>query len=232
MEAPVDDTEAQGVRYGAGRVASAGDDRRPRRVRIAHLAVALVAALMLASIATRPLGSPGPAPILELSDAEEQLKREAASSGLATGLRAPGLAAGDDLALMGLDALVSLTDYRGRPVWVVFWATYCEPCQEEEADLVAIFEAHEAHEAHEADGLVILAIDVGEPIDEVRDYARSHGLRYPIAIDVDGRAQAAYGAIGTPIHYFVGSDGVIRDRAFGRLTRAEMERRVASIHRP
>ncbi|MGH2601376.1 MAG: TlpA family protein disulfide reductase, partial [Dehalococcoidia bacterium] len=74
-------------------------------------------------------------------------------------------------------------------------------------------------------------IDIGEPIDDVRDYARSHRLPYPIAIDADGKAQAAYGAIGTPTHFFVDSDGIIRDRAFGRLTRAEMERRVATIHR-
>lgn len=171
----------------------------------------------------RPLGSPEPAPVLELGDSEERLKSEAADSGLATGQQAPGFA-GEDLSLAGLDAPVSLEDYRGTAVWVVFWATYCEPCQEEEPDLKAMFEAHED------DGLMIVAIDVGEPIEDVRDYAESHRLPYPVAIDVEGTALAAYGAIGTPTHYFIDPDGVIRDRAFGRLTRAEMERRLASIH--
>ena len=106
----------------------------------------------------------------------------------------------------------------------MFWATYCEPCKQEERDLVAAFEAHQS------DGLVIVAIDVGEPLDEVRDYVRSHHLPYPIAIDLDGRAWAAYGAIGTPTHYFVDINGVVQDRAFGRLTRAEMERHLRSIH--
>jgi cytochrome c biogenesis protein CcmG/thiol:disulfide interchange protein DsbE len=85
-------------------------------------------------------------------------------------------------------------------------------------------------EANEADGLAIVAIDVGEPIEDVRDYVQSRRLPYPVAIDVDAKAQAAYGAIGTPTHYFVDPDGVIRDRAFGRLNRVEMERLVASIH--
>lgn len=198
-------------------------DTRLRRLRIVYLSACVVIALVLAFIITRPLGAPQPAPAFVLGSGEEQLKREAAVTGLATGQRAPGFD-GEDLGLTGLDASLSLEDYRGRAVWVVFWATYCEPCNEEEPDLVAI------SEAHEADGLVIVAIDVGEPIEEVRDYAASHRLPYLIAIDVDGTAQAAYGAIGTPTHYFVDPDGVIRDRAFGRLTRSEMERRVASIH--
>ncbi len=106
---------------------------------------------------------------------------------------------------------------------MVFWATYCEPCKQEEPDLVAAFKAHEG------DGLVILAVDVGEPLAEVRDYVRSHRLPYTIASDVGGRAPDAYGAMGTPTHYFVDVNGIVRDRAFGRLTRAEMERHLGSI---
>lgn len=199
------------------------NDQRLRRLRIAYLAVCVVVALVLVFVITRPLGAPQPAPAFVLGSGEEQLKRDAAVTGPSTGQRAPGFG-GEDLGLTGLDAPLALEEYRGRAVWVVFWATYCEPCKEEEPDLVAMFDAHEA------DGLVIVAIDVGEPIDEVRDYAVSRRLPYPIAIDVDGKAQAAYGAIGTPTHYFVDPDGVIRDRAFGRLTRSEMERRVALIH--
>lgn len=197
--------------------------RMLRRLRVAHLAVSLAVALVLAFVLTRPLGSPEAAPVFELGDTEEQLRQEAADSGLAPGERAPGFS-GERLGLTGVDAPLALEDYRGRAVWVVFWATYCEPCKEEEPDLVEMFEAHEA------DGLVIVAIDVGEPIEDVRDYTASHRLPYPIAIDADGTAQAAFGAIGTPTHYFVDPGGVIRDRAFGRLTRSEMERRVASIH--
>jgi thiol-disulfide isomerase/thioredoxin len=183
-------------------------------------------ALVLAFIImTRPLGAPEAAPAFVPGTGEEQLKRDAAEAGLATGRSAPGLATDDQLGLVSLDARVSLGAYRGRPVWVVFWATYCEPCKEEEPDLVAM------SEAHAGDGLVVLAVNVGEPLDEVRDYARSRNLRYPIVVDAEGKAQAAYGTIGTPTHFFVDADGMIRDRAFGRLARAEMERRVASIHR-
>lgn len=198
-------------------------DRLIRRFRVAHLVVSLATALVFVFVLTRPLGSPEPAPVLELGAGEERLKSEAADAGLAMGRRAPGFV-GEDLSLAGLDAPVSLEDYRGQAVWVVFWATYCEPCKEEEPDLLALFEAHEA------DGLAIVAIDVGEPIEDVRNYSESHRLSYSVAIDVEGKALAAYGAIGTPTHYFIDPDGVIRDRAFGRLTRAEMERRVASIH--
>lgn len=195
--------------------------RHLRKLRIAHLWVSLATALLLIVILTRPLGTTPQTPVLELS--EERLKQEAARSGLGMGQRAPGFD-GEDLALVGLDARpLSLGQFRGQSVWIVFWATYCEPCKQEEPDLVAAFEAHQS------DGLVIVAIDVGEPLDEVRAYVRSHRLPYPIAIDVAGRARDAYGAIGTPTHYFIDVNGVVRDRAFGRLTRAEMERHLGSI---
>lgn len=197
------------------------ESRQLRKLRIAHLSVSLATALLLTFVLTRPLGTTPQTPVLELG--EERLKQEAARSGLGMGQRAPGFD-GEDLALVGLDGRpLSLGQYRGRPVWVVFWATYCEPCKQEEPDLVAAFEVHQSN------GLVIVAIDVGEPPGEVRDYVRSHRLPYPIAIDVDGRAREAYGAIGTPTHYFVDVNGVVRDRAFGRLTRAEMERHLGFI---
>lgn len=201
--------------------APTSDSRRLRKLRIAHLSVSLATALLLALILTRPLGTTPQSPMIELG--AERLKQEAARSGLGMGQQAPGFD-GEDLALVGLDGRsLSLGQYRGRPVWVVFWATYCEPCKREEPDLVATFEAHAD------EGLVIMAVDVGEPMDEVRAYVRTHRLPYPIGIDVEGRARDAYGAIGTPTHYFVDVDGVVQDRAFGRLTRAEMERHLRSI---
>lgn len=204
--------------------ASAARDRRYRRkLRIAHLAVSLLAAALLLVVLTRPLGTSSSQPAA-FEPGEERLQQEAAKTGLPTGQPAPGLGTSTSLGLVDPDGgPFSLAQFRGGPVWIVFWATYCEACRLEEADLIA------AYRAHAAEGLTVVGIDVGEPAEDVRNYARSHGLPYPIAIEQNGDARRAYGAIGTPTHFFVSADGVIRNRAFGRLTREEMDEHLASI---
>lgn len=200
---------------------------RPRLV-IPLLTLYLLAAILtvgfLLVVLTRPLGSPADPPLLILG--EEQLQAEAARVGLAEGRRAPGFAAegGGSLGLSGLDGRpLDLAELAGRPVWIVFWATYCHACQEEEPDL------RRAYAAHRSEGLVVLAIDAGEPVEDVRRYVEERSLPWRIALDPDLAAFDAYGAIGTPTHYFVDREGRIASRAFGRLRPHEMEVHLARI---
>lgn len=185
------------------------------------VAIALAVAL-LALLLTRPLGGSSAGTVILDEDA---LQREAASAGLPESNPAPGFApggAGDGLRLTDLDGrAVDLADLRGRPVWITFWATYCEACRKEEPEMQRAYSAY-------GDEVVMLAIDIGEDPDVVRRYVADRGLPWRIAID-DGSAVDAYGAIGTPTHYFIDRDGIIRSRAFGALTYAEMEAYLATI---
>ncbi len=101
--------------------------------------------------------------------------------------------------------------------------TYCHACQEEEPDL------RRAFAAHRDDGLVVLAIDAGEAPQDVRRYVEERRLPWRIGLDPRLSAYDAYGAIGTPTHYFIGRDGRIAARAFGRLEPDEMEAHLAQI---
>jgi peroxiredoxin len=187
------------------------------------LAAVLTVAFLL-YVLTRPVGSPTDPPLLILG--EEQLQAEAARVGLDEGRAAPGFAADDgtSLGLTDLDGReLDVSDLAGQPVWIVFWATYCHACQEEEPDL------RRAHLAHRDDGLVVLAIDAGEPAEDVRRYVEERRLPWRIALDPDLAAFDAYGAIGTPTHYFIDRDGRIASRAFGRLRLDEMESHLAEI---
>lgn len=126
--------------------------------------------------------------------------------------------------LTGLDDRpIRLADFKGRPLWIVFWATWCIPCQEEAAHIEA------AAEAHAPDGLAVLAIDVQEPTAAVRDYVASHDLSYSIGLDPTAAVMALYGARGLPSHVFVDRAGVIRDRYAGQLTAATMEAHLGAI---
>jgi len=189
-------------------------------VALSVLAVGLAAAL-LALLLTRPLAGSSPeALILD----ESALQQQAASAGVPESNPAPGFTptdGGGGTGLTDLDGLrLDLAELRGRPVWITFWATYCEACRKEEPDMLR------AHAAF-GDEVVMLGINVGEDRDVVRRYVTDRDLPWRIAID-DGSVVDAYGAIGTPTHYFIDRDGTIRSRAFGALTYAEMEAHLAT----
>ena len=131
-----------------------------------------------------------------------------------------------DPLLVDLDGRpIRLADFAGRPLWIVFWATWCTPCQQEATDILAAFHAHRD------DGLAVLAIDIQEPAAAVRAYVSGHDLDYTIGLDPTAAVRALYGGWGLPAHVFLDADGVIRDRYIGQLTAALMEQHLAVDHR-
>jgi cytochrome c biogenesis protein CcmG/thiol:disulfide interchange protein DsbE len=121
---------------------------------------------------------------------------------------------------------IRLADFAGKPLWIVFWATWCIPCQQEAPDILA------AYHAHRGNDLAVLAIDVQEPAAAVREYALSHGLDYAIGLDPTAAVKDLYGAWGLPSHFFLDGNGVIRDRYLGQLVRGRMEEHLQSIIEP
>jgi peroxiredoxin len=186
--------------------------------RLVALPVIGLAALAFIYLVTRPLGGePQPSFFVIGSVAP----------GVRIGQIAPGMAqapASPRLALNGLDgSSVGLRDLAGKPVWILFWKTACQPCEAEAPDVAA------AYAAHRAEGLVILGVDVWDSAAVVQDYVAAHTLPYPIAIDRTGSVMKAYGLWGAPTHYFIGSDGIIRDRFFGPMTRDQIDESLRRI---
>lgn len=177
-----------------------------------------VAALAVAFLATRPLGGQ-PRPSFFVIGS--------AAPGVQVGQIAPGTVdapASPELALTDLEgAPITLRDFTGHPLWITFWKTACEPCEAEAPDVAA------AYAAHRSDGLMLIAIDVWDTTAAVRDYTEEHDLAYPIAIDSSTAFQTAYGVWGAPTHYFIGSDGIIRDRYFGPMTAAMIAESLGTV---
>ncbi len=118
---------------------------------------------------------------------------------------------------------IDLAALRGRPVWVYFWATWCPSCGDE-------FPLMNGLAVRRADdGLVILAIDVRESEDMVAAFANRYSLAFPVGLDGDGSAGAAWGAIALPVHYWVDASGVIRAGATGGIGEDVMTESLAKV---
>ena len=193
--------------------------RRMRPARIAETAAVAVVVVLGILASTVPLGSffgPGPSSRPDASGIAQGGSGEPALDFVTSD--------GSSALLLGLDdRAIRIADFAGRPLWIVFWATWCIPCQEEAAHIEA------AYRAHAPDSLAVLAIDVQEPTTAVRDYVEAHGLSYAIGIDPTAAVMALYGARGLPSHVFVDREGVIRDRYAGQLTAATMEKHLGAI---
>jgi thiol-disulfide isomerase/thioredoxin len=183
--------------------------------------VTVAATGILLAVLTSPISGPT-TPVAPVPGASFYLVGEP-GIGLAIGDRPPALATVDGPIMDTAGEPVDLTAYEGRPVWVVFWATWCPPCQRETPDL------QKAYAANRDDGLELVAVNVQESADVARDYATTYGLTYRIALDPSAGVFRAWGVFGLPTHYFIGRDGRIRDRWFGPLSLAEMQKRVDLI---
>ena len=194
----------------------------PRRRPLLALLAVPVAALIVAGLtflATRPLGGgAAQASFFVIGSAQP---------GLQLGQIAPGTAqdpAAPALALSGLDgAPVILANFGGKPIWVIFWKTACEPCEAEAPDVAA------AYAAHRDGGLVVLGVDLWDSSAAVQDYADGHPLAFPIAVATTSSFMDAYGVWGAPTHYFIDSAGIIQDRYFGPMSRDLMDQSLEKI---
>jgi cytochrome c biogenesis protein CcmG/thiol:disulfide interchange protein DsbE len=117
-----------------------------------------------------------------------------------------------------------LSDLKGKPVWINFWASWCPPCRAENPDIQDLYNAH-----HDADGLVLLAPAIGEGADNVTEYQKNADLHYPAGTDGDTQIAANYRVLGIPTHIFVGRDGIIKDMRIGAMSKKTMEKMIAEI---
>jgi cytochrome c biogenesis protein CcmG, thiol:disulfide interchange protein DsbE len=96
---------------------------------------------------------------------------------------------------------LSLAAYRGKPVILNFWASWCIPCKEEAPLLESVWQRYRQR------GLVVLGVDIQDVRGEARRFARRNGMSYPLAYDGPGNTVSNYGVTGVPETFFVGRNG-------------------------
>lgn len=129
-----------------------------------------------------------------------------------------------DLALERLDGQTeSLADYLGQVVLVNNWATWCPPCKAEMPDLQAYYEAHEE------EGFTIVAISAADAEVDVRAFAQQLGLSFPIWLDPQNQALAAFRNQSLPNSYVIDRRGVVRLAWTGGITRDILEEHLTPL---
>jgi peroxiredoxin len=144
----------------------------------------------------------------QLAGGTPQVLDLGAAEGLEVGQQAPGFTLPD---VAGNE--VSLADFRGQPVIINFWATWCAPCQIEMPEL------EQAYAERQEDGLVILAVNRDEDRGAVeRFFYEEMELTFTPLLDEEARVNSIYRVVGLPTTFFVDAEGVIRAVHRGVLT--------------
>lgn len=116
-----------------------------------------------------------------------------------------------ELMLPGRDGqTVRLSDLRGMPVVINFWATWCVPCEVEMPELQAL--------ADSRPDVRVLAVNVGEPPAQATAWLAARGLTLDVLFDVEGQAARDFAIRGQPTTFVISPDGVIDAIYFGPTT--------------
>lgn len=104
---------------------------------------------------------------------------------------------------------VALGEYRGRLVFLNFFATWCVPCRQEMPAMERLYRSYREK------GLMLLGLNVRETAREVRPFVQELALSFPVLLDADGLVAYTYTVRGLPATYLIGRDGQMLWRALG-----------------
>ena len=113
---------------------------------------------------------------------------------------------------------VSLHDYRGKIIIVNFWATWCGACDEEMPDLEKVNAENE--------DVVVLAVNVEEGKEKVKQYIKDGGYTFPVLLDEKGDLAKQYYISAFPTSYFVNEEGILVGAIVGKLTYEDMNQLI------
>jgi thiol-disulfide isomerase/thioredoxin len=138
-------------------------------------------------------------------------------SDVAEGRQAPGLEISD----AGTGQKIDLGQYKGRVMFINFWATWCAPCREETPSIEAL------HRELGHDGrFVMLTILYKDSPNTANEYMKSNGYTFPVCTDREGASAKGYGVTGVPETYLVDKRGVLRKKIIGSLDWSSSEART------
>ncbi len=131
-----------------------------------------------------------------------------------------------ELPLLDGVTLVSPSDYAGRPLFLNFWATWCQPCVRE----LPAFEEFIAEYSGDVNGPALLTINLGETAAEINGFLAEIGVQnLPVAMDINEVVKLDYGVQNLPTTFVIDGEGQVRHLKLGEMKYEEMNAYLAAL---
>lgn len=118
----------------------------------------------------------------------------------------------------------SLSDYKGKTIFLNFWATWCPPCRAEMPDIQKIYETADTEGDNALVVLGVAAPNYGSEKDEegIKQFLKDNGYTYPVLMDTNADLFEAYGVFSYPTTFMIDKDGNVFGYASGQLSEDTM----------
>jgi peroxiredoxin len=129
-----------------------------------------------------------------------------------------------ELTLSDLDGnQISLNDFSGEVILVNNWATWCPPCRQEMPEFQAFFEEYQDH------GFQVVAIEAGQPENEVKAFADQLGLSFVILLDPDNKSLTSFQQSSLPNSFVIDKEGDLRYAWVGAINKDTLEQYIIPL---
>jgi len=116
----------------------------------------------------------------------------------------------------------SLSDLKGRPVVLNFWASWCVSCRQEAHELEQFWQANK-------DKVMVVGIAIQDSAEDAKRFAAYFGKTYMLGLDEDGKAAIDYGVSGVPETFLIDADGIIRHKEIGPVDAKQLAQNINKI---
>ncbi len=138
-----------------------------------------------------------------------------------------------DFTLMDLEGnRVTLSDFRGKTVFINFWTQWCPPCRAEMPEIEAIYQEYKSKD------VVVIGVDLlvseilkGYDENDVLQFVQQGGYSWIFVLDTSGEVSANYKITAIPTSFFIDREGIIQAVNIGAMTKRAMEARLAEAMR-
>lgn len=120
---------------------------------------------------------------------------------------------------------LSLSNFKGKPIVLNFWASWCQPCKEE----LPLLENAWIQMQTQNKNIVFLGIDFQESNTDASSFLLQHGITYMAGLDTDGSIANKYGVSSLPQTFFIDRHGTVTSREPQELTAQELSSNLQSI---
>ena len=120
------------------------------------------------------------------------------------------------LKAVGTGETIDLAQYRGKPVIVNFWATWCHPCWDEHPVLTQTSQVL-------GNQVQFLGVVFQDDESRIKNFLQQRGWAYPTLVDQAGKTAIAYGVGGVPETYFLDKKGTIVAKFAGPMSADDIQ---------